>query len=71
MTRILCRLGWHRPLFGHEYTFTDALSGKFVYYAQCPCGKRWMVDSLSGMFGIKVKHGVKNEQNYEVPLLWQ
>jgi hypothetical protein len=51
---MLCKLGWHRPLKNHKYNFTDKVSGKTVFNAVCPCGKKWMTDSPFGFFGCKV-----------------
>jgi hypothetical protein len=52
---VLCRLGVHRPLSGHSHLFVDSVSGKTVFGARCPCGRRWMVDSLYGFLGFKVE----------------
>jgi hypothetical protein len=52
---LLCSLGWHRPLSGHELAFTDCVSGNTVYDAKCGCGRKWMVDSTSGYLGFKVE----------------
>ena len=51
----LCRLGWHRPLRGHQANFRDVVSGKMVFNADCPCGKHWMTDSPAPWFGFKVE----------------
>jgi hypothetical protein len=53
--KILCKLGWHRPLYNHRFNFVETYSGKTVYNAECRCGIRFMVDSLSGFGGFKVK----------------
>ena len=55
MTEKLCKLGWHRPLVNHHHNFIDKVSGKTVYDAECPCGKKWMVDSPFGFGGFKVE----------------
>ena len=55
MKTILCKLNIHRPLKGHVYNFTDKVSGKIVYDAICPCKKVFMVDSIYGWLGFKVK----------------
>ena len=47
-----CKLGWHRPLFGHEQLFRDMISGKPVYKAKCSCGREHMVDSTGGYSGF-------------------
>lgn len=52
---ILCRVGIHRPLFGHAHRFVDCVSGKDVYKAECPCGKKFLVDSVFGWFGDKME----------------
>ena len=54
MKSLLCNFGVHRPLSGHLIAFTDIVSRKTVFYAACPCGKRWMVDSLNCWGGFKV-----------------
>lgn len=54
---VLCRLGVHRPLFQHEYTFTDVVSNRKVYKAVCPCGAHWLVDSRRGWLGFTVLVG--------------
>ena len=54
MFRLLCKLGIHRPLTNHEFRFIDRVSGKSVYIAECPCGKKWLTDSLSKWFGFRV-----------------
>ena len=51
----LCRLGIHRPLTGHHFHFTDTVSGRAVWKAQCPCGVEWMVDSNNKYYGDKVR----------------
>lgn len=48
-------MGIHRPLINHSFNFTDIVSGKSVYNVECPCGKKWMVDSMSKFFGHKVE----------------
>lgn len=55
MSKLLFRLGIHRPLFNHWYNFTDKVSGKSVYNAECFCGKKCMVDNCFGFFGFKVE----------------
>ena len=52
---LLCKLGWHRPLYNHRHNFIDKVSGKTVYNAECSCGIRYMVDSPYGFLGFKVK----------------
>ena len=54
MKNILCRLNIHRPLKNHHHTFTDCVSGKTVFDAECPCGLKFMVDSQFGFCGFKV-----------------
>lgn len=51
----LCKHGIHRPLSGHQYHFTDTVSGKAVYIAKCPCGKEYLVDSRNGWLGSKTR----------------
>lgn len=59
MFKILCKLGIHRPLKKIQCLFIDKVSGKEVWLCTCPCGKKWMNDSLCGWGGLKV------ERNYE------
>ena len=37
-----------------ESLFRDIVSGNTVFEAECPCGKRWMVDSVHGYPFFKV-----------------
>jgi len=55
--KLLCKIGWHRPLFKHEYSFTDKINGDLIYVAECPCGRKWMVSSKIPMLGFKVELG--------------
>lgn len=56
----LCRIGWHRPLHGHQPYFRDLVSGKMVFSAGCPCGKQWMTDSSAPWLGFKFEmHNVE------------
>jgi len=52
---ILCKLGIHRPLKIGHLAFVDVASGKDVRYATCPCGKKWLTDSVFGWFGYKTE----------------
>jgi hypothetical protein len=52
---ILCKLGIHRPLKIGELRFVDIVSGKDVRYATCPCGKKWLTDSVFGWLGTKIE----------------
>jgi hypothetical protein len=38
-----------------ERLFVDVVSGKQVYDAICPCGKRWMIDSWYGFPFFKMR----------------
>ena len=51
--RILCKLKVHW-MRNHHHNFIDSVSGKTVFNAECPCGKRWMVDTLSPITFFKV-----------------
>lgn len=62
MANILCKLGIHRPLFGHKNGFSDVVSGRRVHYAKCSCGINWMTDSIFGWFGSKIK-GTEQDNN--------
>jgi len=55
MKEILCKLGLHRPLFGHKSNFTDCVSGKMVYNTECKCGILWLTDSRNSWLGSKMK----------------
>ena len=50
----LCRSGIHRPLTIKDCAFIDQVSHKEVFHACCPCGKRWLTDSIGRWFGFKV-----------------
>lgn len=52
---ITCRVGLHWFMKGHEPDFTDTVSGKIVYMAQCPCGRRWLVDTTGPFPLFKVE----------------
>ncbi len=52
--KLLCRLGFHRPLRGHNFHFRDVVSGKEVFLTRCPCGLPWMTDSIFPWLGAKV-----------------
>lgn len=52
----LCDVGIHRPLKNHRDHFVDTVSLKMVYRTECPCGRRWMVDSRYGFLGDKVEN---------------
>ena len=51
----LCKIGIHRPLKIKTCLFVDNVSGKEVFSATCPCGKKWMTDSIFGWFGFKTE----------------
>ena len=55
MRKLLCKLGIHRPLKILNCDFIDRVSGKEVFNATCPCGKKWLTDSVFGWFGFKTK----------------
>ena len=57
----LCKIGIHRPLFGHYCSFIDKINHKEVFKAQCCCGKRWLTDSVFGWLGFKVEIFYKEE----------
>jgi hypothetical protein len=58
----LCKIGIHRPLFGHYCTFVDKISQKDVFKARCFCGRRWLTDSVFGWLGFKVEIFHKEEE---------
>jgi len=51
---MFCKIGIHRPLRNHYCNFIDKISGKTVFEAECPCGKKWMTDSPGG-WGYKIE----------------
>ena len=53
---LLCRIGLHWPLKGHTFEFTDWVSGKAVNMTTCPCGRKWMTDTMSSYPFFKVEH---------------
>lgn len=52
---LMCKIGMHRPLSKHVFSFVDVVSGSGVYKAECSCGKKWLVDSTLGWFGSKME----------------
>ena len=52
--KLLCRIGIHW-MSGHTSNFIDIVSGKIVFNATCPCGKKWMVDSLFPLPTFKIE----------------
>ena len=61
-SNLLCAIGIHRPLKGHTHNFIDKVSGQTVYNAECPCGKKWMVDSPFSFGGFKVERVLQNNK---------
>ena len=59
IAKLLCKLGLHRPLFGHRSNFIDQVTGKTVFNAACSCSKHWMTDSPLGWLGNKVERTLK------------
>lgn len=55
LSDILCKLGIHRPLNIKHCQFIDTVTHKEVFEAYCPCGKRFLTDSVWGWFGSKVE----------------
>ncbi len=55
MRKWLCKIGIHRPLHGFHGLFQDVVSHKTVFEATCPCGKKWMTDSLFRWAGYKIE----------------
>ncbi len=51
----LCDIGIHRPLAIKDCAFIDQVSHKEVFHAVCPCGKKWLTDSVFGWFGFKME----------------
>ena len=45
-------MGWHW-LENHHFDFSDIVTNQPVYYAQCPCGKVFLTDSLNPLFGFR------------------
>ena len=58
---VTCKVGLHWFMYGHEPNFVDSDSGKIVYLAECPCGRRWLVDTTSRcpIFKVEVKRSLK------------
>ena len=52
MKKLLCFIGWHW-LTNHEHTFVDMVDGKDVYRADCACGKKWLTNSITPLFGFR------------------
>lgn len=55
MNKILCKLGYHRPLKIKKFLFKGNIEGKDTYAAKCPCGKDWMVEGTNPWHGFKVE----------------
>jgi len=51
---LLCIAGIHRPLKIKDCAFIDQVTHKEVFNAICPCGKKWLTDSVFGWFGDKM-----------------
>ena len=60
-----CKYGWHSPLKNHKYFFTDIVSGKEVYHAECSCGIYWMIANKRKYFGFKVKSLIQKGRDTE------
>lgn len=54
---LLCRIGLHWPMRGHEPDFQDVVSGEIVCLAACPCGKVWMVAGFTRLPLFKMEAG--------------
>lgn len=52
---LFCKIGLHW-MRKHSFIFTDVVSGKPVYSTECPCGRKWMVDTLFSLPMFKVEH---------------
>lgn len=50
---LMCKLGIHY-MQNHKHNFVDVVSRKTVYNTVCPCGKKWLVDTLSPITLFKV-----------------
>lgn len=55
MKNLFCLIGIHRPLKVMDAYFKDVISGKMVFDAECPCGKKFMTDNINGWKGFKVE----------------
>lgn len=58
MKRFFCLIGWHW-MKNHRRSFTDCVSGKTVYRAECECGRKWQVDSKHSLGGFRVEREEK------------
>lgn len=56
MKKLFCKLGVHW-MKNHHHNFIDVVNGKSVFNAECECGKKWLVDSLSALFGFRMLKG--------------
>lgn len=52
---LFCKIGLHWPVHGHKHDFVDNVSGKIVFLVVCPCGKSWLIDSLTRFPFFKVE----------------
>jgi hypothetical protein len=59
MKLLFCNLGLHWRMKLGEHLFTDIVSGRAVYSATCPCGRKWMVDTAHGFPSFKVEREIK------------
>jgi len=50
---LTCKIGLHWFMHGHEPDFTAF--GKIVYLAECPCGRRWLVETTGPFPMFKVE----------------
>lgn len=53
MKKLLCKIGLHW-LKNHSHRFTDLVSRKPIYFADCECGKKWLVDSKIPFLGFRI-----------------
>ncbi len=44
MKNLLCIFGIHRPLKVMDAYFKDEVTGKMVFEAVCPCGKKFVIN---------------------------
>lgn len=45
LKKISCKIGLHWPMSKHVFKFVDDIAGDMIYYAVCPCGKTWRIET--------------------------
>ena len=60
--KVFCKIGLHWPMRNHTIAFLDIVNSKQIYYAECPCGEKWMVDTKCPYPLFKVNQKQKMEK---------